>query len=699
MKCCNVHDERSTLPCIRWSRLRVVVVALFCCALFLFNTLPAAAQSDADSADLTTKTLEELMELKVATVYGASRFEQKVTDAPASVTIITADEIAKYGYRSLADILRSVRGFFVTNDRNYSFLGVRGFNRPGDYNTRVLLLVDGHRINDNIYDQAPVGMDFPLDVDLIDRIEVIRGPSSSLYGANAFFGVISIYTVSGDLLDGLEISSSAASRETYTGRISYGDTFWNGLETVVSGSVFTGGGEDRLFYKEFATPATNNGVAVNADGEKAYSLFGKLGWRDLTLTGVYSSRDKHIPTASFGTVFNDRRAKTTDDHGYLDLNYSHTFGNDLSATGRLFYDRYYYHGHYPYDLSDAGFGGIAVNKDTALGEWWGAEAQLTRTFHARHKLTVGAEFRDNISQEQKNYYTDRTLPPSLLTPILDDDRSSRVWALFFQDEFHLLDNLILNAGVRFDHYDTFGGTFNPRAALIYRPVDTAAIKLLYGEAFRAPNAYELYYNDGGVSVKSNPYLEPEKIRTYEVVYEQYLGEHLRSSVSGFYYRINSLISQQLDPLDGLLVFRNVDKVDAKGAEVEVEGSWSNGLQAKASCTYQDATDLGTGEGLTNSPHVLAKGNLIVPLLRDKLFASPELQYTSSRKTLSGGSTGSFVVANLTLFGKNLLKGLELSGSIYNLFDKKYGDPGGAEHRQDVIRQDGRTFRLKLTYSF
>ena len=115
------------------------------------------------------------------------------------MTIVTAGEIKRYGYRTLADILRSVRGFFVTYDRNYDYVGVRGFGRPGDYNSRVLLLVDGHRINDNVYDTASIGTEFPVDVDLIDRMEIIPGPSSSLYGNNAFFGVINIITRKGEM--------------------------------------------------------------------------------------------------------------------------------------------------------------------------------------------------------------------------------------------------------------------------------------------------------------------------------------------------------------------------------------------------------------------------------------------------------------------------------------------------------------------
>ncbi len=178
------------------------------------------SNDDKPRPDLTEMSVEDLLNIKVETVYGASRYQQKVTEAPASITIISADEIKKYGYRTLADILRSIRGVYVTNDRNYSYIGVRGVARPGDYNTRVLLLIDGHRINDSIYDLATIGTEFPLDVDLIERVEFVRGPSSSLYGTNAFFGVINIITKRGRDLKGLEVSGEAGNFASYKGSIS-----------------------------------------------------------------------------------------------------------------------------------------------------------------------------------------------------------------------------------------------------------------------------------------------------------------------------------------------------------------------------------------------------------------------------------------------------------------------------------------------
>jgi outer membrane receptor for ferrienterochelin and colicins len=167
------------------------------------------AQTAKAPSDLMDMSLQDLMKVEIDSVYGASKYKQKVTAAPASITIITAEEIKRYGYRTLADILRDVPGFYVTYDRNYNYVGVRGFGRPGDYNSRILLLVDGHRINDNIDDQAFIGTDFPVDISLIDRVEVIRGPNSSLYVASALLGIVNIVTRHD--ISGVTVSEEAAS--------------------------------------------------------------------------------------------------------------------------------------------------------------------------------------------------------------------------------------------------------------------------------------------------------------------------------------------------------------------------------------------------------------------------------------------------------------------------------------------------------
>ena len=133
--------------------------------------------------------------------------------------------------------------------------------------------------------------------------------------------------------------------------------------------------------------------------------------------------------------------------------------------------------------------------------------------------------------------------------------------------------------------------------------------------------------------------------------------------------------------------------------MELEGRWEGGFEGRASYTYQKTEDDMTGQELENSPRILAKFNLAAPVIKEKLFAGAEVQYTSSRKTVQGNRTNGFWLTNLTLSTPRLWERVALSASVYNLFDRGYGDPASTEHLQDVIIQDGRTFRVKVTASF
>lgn len=649
---------------------------------FMINVSIPASEAQAAPGELTELSIEELLTVEV---YSASKFVQKTTEAPASVSIITAEDIKIYGYRTLADILRSVRGMFVTYDRNYQYLGVRGFNRPGDYNSRILLMVDGYRVNDAIYDTASIGMEFSLDVDLIDRVEVIRGPGSSIYGSNAFFGVVNIITKRGRDFNGLEISGEAASFGTGKGRLTYGRQFNNGAEALLSATYSDSKGQN-LFFPEFNTPSTNNGIARGLDGETARRVYGKLAFGEFILTAAYSERVKDVPTASYGSLFN-APTQTTDSAAVLDLGYYRRLSERLDLSARLYYGGYFYKADYPYDVPP-----VIVNKDQSRGEWWGTEAKLTSRYD-RHKLVAGAEFQDNFHQNQKNFDVDP------FAVYLDDKHRSNRAALYFQDEITLTQGLLLNAGLRYDYYSTVGGTFNPRLALIYSPRQDTALKFLYGTAFRAPNALELYYATGSDS-KANPSLKPEKITSYEFVVEHELQPNFRIIAMIYQNEIRDLVNQVIDPADDKLVYQNTrGLVKAKGIEFEAERAWVGGTRLRVSYAWQITRDESTGEELENSPRHLAKLNFSMPIFSNALRTGTELQYTSSRKTLSGGTTGGYTIVNLTLLTQKLAKGMELSASAYNLFDRHYADPGRPEHIQDVIQQDGRNFRVKLSYRF
>jgi outer membrane receptor for ferrienterochelin and colicins len=671
--------------------LQKSIISQICLLFVLLLSLlcPLVVYGEEKPADLTELSIEELMQVTIET---ASKYEQKISEAPSSISIITASDIEKYGYRTLADILRSVRGFYSTYDRNYQYLGIRGFARPGDYNSRVLLLLDGVRLNDSIYNTAAIGTEFILDLDLIDRIEIVRGPGSSLYGSNAFFAVINVITKKGERLKGFEVSGDAGSFETYKGRMSYGNKVKENIDMLFSSTYYDSRGDDKLYYKEYDSPDTNNGVAEDSDIDRFQSFFGKVTYNDFTLEGAYVKRKKLIPTACFETVFDSNLTNTIDQSAFIDLKYSHAFPGNWDVLARITYAQYNYDGNYEYDYSEEGDTEpyIVSNKDYSDASWIGGEFQISKTFWGNHRLIAGVEYRDLFRQDQGNYDEE---------VYLDSEEDSTSWGGFIQDEFTIFSNLILNAGVRHDHYSTFGGTTNPRLSLIYHPFEQTVFKVLYGKAFRAPTAYELFYHDGYMRQKPNPDLDPETIDTYELVVEQQLGENIRATISGYYYKIKDLISLVEDAGDGLLTFENLQEVEAKGIEVELETYLKNGIQGRVSYAYQETEETETGQRLTNSPMHLAKLDLIIPLIQKKVFLGIEEQYTSKRKTLAGNEEDDFFITNVTLFSQDLLKGLKASASVYNLFDKKYSDPGSEEHVQDSIRQDGLTFRVKLTYAF
>ncbi len=635
-----------------------------------------AADAGLIAGDLKKLSLEELMNIEVQTVYSASKYEQKITEAPSSVTIITSADIRKYGYRTLADILRSVRSFFITYDRNYTYVGVRGFGRPGDYNGRILLLIDGHRTNDNIYDQAFVGTEGIIDVDLIDRVEVVHGPGSSLYGNNAFFAVVNIVTKQGQDFQGTQLSVEAARYDTYKGRISYGNQFSNGFEAIVSGTGYDSKGQ-QLFFEELGA------VANQTDYDRYQSFFTKTSLRDFVFEGAYNARTKGIPTGAFETDFNDPGNKTIDGHAYGDLKYSVNLGGETNLTARVYYDYYWYEGDY--------IAGGVTQKDLGYGNWWGSEVKMSSRLFDTHRVIMGVELTDNVRQDQKNF----DVAPYSLN--LDDRRRSRIWAAYLQDEFEIGRNIIMNAGVRYDRYSNFGGTTNPRLALIHNPTERSTVKLLYGSAFRTPNVFELYYSTPPVNVP-NPDLKPEKIKTYELAYEYHPGKGFRVGASGFYYRIKDLINQ-VDTAAGT-TFENVDQVVARGAELSLAGRRQNGTEGRFSYTIQHTEDKLTGEPLTNSPRHLVKVNISAPIVKENVYGSVEEQYTNTRRTEAGQSTQGFYLTNVTLLARNYIDRLEVSASIYNLLDTEYRDPVSADLQPlDTVRQDGRTYRLKVSYSF
>ena len=642
-------------------------------------------QAPASPRDVAGMSLEELMEVEV--VFAASRHEESPREAPFPVFIVSKGEIRQHGCRTLADVLARVPGFFVTNDRNYQYVGVRGFGRMGDYNAHVLVLVNGMRVNDNVYDYVGIGGDFVLDLDLVDRVEVVVGPSASLYGNSAFFGVVNVVTRRGRDLSGGEVAANAGSFDGLGSRVTYGRRLANGLEFVGSASLADSDGPT-LYFPEFDQPETNFGVTEGTDDERYHRLFAQLSWRGLSLQASRASREKGIPTGAYGTVFGERRNRTWDEATRVNLSNDSRLGERGSASVALSYGRSEYDGDYIFSGSPT-----VVNRDGARGEWWRLEGLVRLAASQRHTLSLGGEFHDDLRQDMFNLDLQ---PPALY---LDSRAEGDRWALYAQDQVKLPGHVTLNAGLRHDRYQTFGGTTSPRLGLVWQPDADLTVKALYGRAFRAPNEYELHYTmeDQEPPQRGNPGLRPETIDTTELVVERRVGSDVSLVASAFHSDAHGLIALTQAPDDGFLMFENAEKIRSWGYEVGLRFRKGEAT-GRASYAFQRTHDGVSDDRLVNSPSHLARASLSLPLA-DRLTAGVDAEYKSSRRTLAGRETGDVFLANLTLLARRLPGRLEASASVYNLFDRRYGDPGFEEHVEDVLFQDGRTFRFKLLWRF
>ena len=318
-------------------------------ALLLAHWSSAGAADNHDHAkparsDFTDLPLENLMNIEVQS---ASRFKQTIGEAPSAVSVVSAADIKTFGWRSLAEILRSLPGVYTSNDRTYTSVAGRGISRPGDYNLRYLLMIDGNRVNDPLYDQAMMGQEFMLDVDLIERVEYVPGPGSAVYGTNAFFGVINVITKRGRDISGVQVSGEGGSARMQRERATLGGKGESGVEWLLSATNFNRDGKDLRFS---AFPGQ---VARGLDYERVQSVFAKGTAGAFSFSFVHAERKKGTPTAEYGQNFNDPRSGFVDTNSYLNMGYSKALSDKTELSARVFYNRTQYSGRYIYGAGGA----------------------------------------------------------------------------------------------------------------------------------------------------------------------------------------------------------------------------------------------------------------------------------------------------------------------------------------------------------
>lgn len=655
------------------SRGRPLVPRLKPWQLALCLALSANVALAKDSDDLAIVPFEQLVQREVVS---GSKLVRQISDSPSAVAIVTAEDIRAYGYRTIADVINSMRGLYTTSDRRYQYMGGRGFGAPGDYTGRIMVLIDGYVTQDSLFNQAYIDESGLLDLALVDRVEYVPGTGSVTYGNNAMLGIINIITRKGSDFNGLQLSGEAGSHDTYRQRATFGKRFDNGADLLLSASAMDSQGQN-LYFPAYDTPANNHGWANGIDDERNKRFFGKFSHDGFSVEAGYVDRRKTVPTQP--TKFSVFNAPFTieDENSYLNASYETDLGLQLYSASRFYYGAYSYENRRVIDDPDP----YAQRRHQA--QWWGVDQKFVGKWFANHSMLFGMEYRNDFRQNlRRTYYSSDWR----VTNDFQESYSRNMTSVYMADEYRFHERWRLNVGARYDKASDFEGNWSPRVALIYQPDFRTTLKTSYSEAFRIPNADDRsIYGAGAV---------PEYVAAKELVLQHDLDRKMRITGSLYEYRR----SKQQVYVDGLGDYAPVGNSLSKGGELEFEVRWDNGIRARTSGAWQHSHDT-TGLDAINSPNLLGKFQLTSPLPGDWIRAGLEAQYLGSRLTTERRRLGGVALANLTFSSERKWHGLSASFSIRNLFDRNYEvvspfnwAPGTGI---DALRMDGRTYWFQL----
>ncbi len=686
------------------------VFALATAILMVFQVctlLPAFAQNTPesgdteDTADMEDISLGELLNIKY--IETATKHLMEARKAPAIAAVITADEIRNMGARNLMDILRNVPGLALSNGASLigeSLLEVRGI-RTGFYE-KVLLLIDGHRTN-NAYTGSWKYVFHNLMVGNIAKVEVVRGPGSALYGANAFIAVINVITKSAEEIEGQQISISGGSFNTqhYTALFSHkGDRF------QISGHAdyFDTDGPASLIEADVLTPQGTGlapGDTLEWAEKKDFGL--KIKYKDFSFNSRFINKKEGPYIGILGALNDETVMKFTEILG--DLVYTKNLTEALNISLNLYadiYDQDAFIEIFPEGFTgkdDKGSIGNPILKNRTLG------SEIMASYDAGdHYMTSGFAY-EEIRQYDLESYNNFANPfaDPVKTPedkLFNNNLTRKICAVYLQDMWQITDYDSLTLGIRHDNYNDFGGTTNPRIGYVHEFGNSLILKLLYGSAFRAPTFNELYTRNNP-SVIGNSDLKPEKIRTYEAGLEYPFLKHFTLRMNYFHNDVEDLIKTGPKPaLDEPAPWINAGEIQVDGFESELNFNFGKDRYGYVNCSYQYGKDE-NGKALPHVARWKANAGLNYPLSR-YLNANMGVSWTGTRERTEGDTRddlSAMTLVDLTLIASGFWKNLEIRGSFYNLFDEDYRNPSAAELVPNDYPVNPRSFIAEVRYKF
>ena len=648
-------------------------------------------------------------------VEAASRVSEPIEDAPASVSLVTSPELRSMRYPTVAEALRGVRGVFVSDDTAYQTVGFRGFGRPGDYGNRVLVLVDGHPVNDNWLWSSYTGYDLRVDLEDVERIEVVRGPGSVLYGTGAFSGVVNLISHTRDTPDGREIGVSTAGDGVARGRARVTHHWSRDAGVTTSVAVARSAGRD-YFVREYVAdgPPSIAGHSRGLDAMRASTWTGRIFYKALSTQWSVNHHDKGMPVGQFEALYGDARTHQADSRAFVEVKLDPKLTDQLTSVTRAHANAYFYRGVFA--RSPAGGGLERSNYD---GAWFGAEQRLIYSPLEQLRVTGGGEFQYHavVHQQGSDQVTGK---------FYDDKTPFTLAAGYALADVAPTKTLKLTGGARLDAYSFADPSINPRLAVIMKPYTGGNLKVMGGKAFRAPSAYELYNTASG-GQRENTGLRPENLYSAEVEYSHRFSPQVIATVAGYASYITDLIALRdlpdATPSAPSYSYQNTAvPVGTLGGELELRREWKEGWMLGGSYSFQKSRYLASdslGDFLAfeqaanlrevpNSPNHLASLKGGVPILSRALMLMSRLTFEGPRfdrnDTDAAGEpaqrqTPTAVLWDLVFSGSEPRWGLSYGLGLYNAFDARWRVPVSAEFRPTTITQSGRTLLAYAAITF
>jgi outer membrane receptor for ferrienterochelin and colicins len=570
-------------------------VALALAAAAALAAWPAAAAArgeDSGKIDVSTLDLRSLLDPAVEAV---GLREERSSDASASVFVLSAEDIQRQGFRTLEEALRAVPGLFTYADGLGPMVGVRGLGLLGDRSTRLLVLVDGHPLNDSVaMGGSHLGRDLPIPMAAVRRIEVIKGPVGSVYGPAAFVGAVNVVTASASPTLELTLLGEGAQGAIRAGEASLlgaGDA--RGVRWLASVAGYGTRGLDWTFpeYTRADPPDPAGGLVSRRDSGHALQSYARLAWRDLTLSGSCGRWRTGVAAAPYSSLVGDDRNALENRNCFAQAGFSRALSPEFTLQLRASYDDALYQDQFAFPPPPDG-------RDTASDQgrdrWFSAGARGTWDAFGGTRAVVGTDG-ERHETAQRAY---GVAPADPLQPVGGASIDRTFWTLhaYLLLEQALGSRVVLHAGLTFHAHELFGRRLTPKLAAVWRPTGSDTVKAIYSEGFRPPTVSEALFDDGATYL-ANRSLRPETVRSLELAYERRLGRAVSVSASLFQNTYRDLIGfvSVLPPgapepavlSDYRLTAVNLDALRLRGGELGLRVSWRDWLEGWAGLSIQD----------------------------------------------------------------------------------------------------------------